>query len=129
MVAPFGAEYYRGNLSSLGMLRDGDYCLGQTQVADDHSFSDLFEIDKHRLSMSDFRSSKYFKAISDNGFDCGNFSRKADVRRSEALSIFFGTKRLKARKHKRFDCPKSLSIQIQLCRLSNQFLHQLDHIL
>ena len=69
-------EYYRGNLSSVGMLRDGDYCLGQTQVADARSFSDIEEIDKHRISMSDFYRSKYFKAISENGFDCGNFSEK-----------------------------------------------------
>ena len=52
------AEYYRGNLSSVGMLRDGDYCLGQTQVADAHSFSDIFDIDQHRISMSEFLSFK-----------------------------------------------------------------------
>ncbi len=52
------AEYYRGNLSSVAMLRDGDYCLGQTQVADAHSFSDIEEIDKHRISMSGFLSFK-----------------------------------------------------------------------
>ena len=49
---------------------------GQTQVADAHIGAEIEEIEQDRNSMSDFRSSKYFKAISENGFDCRNFSEK-----------------------------------------------------
>ena len=84
---------YLGDIPlEIAMLPNGDYCLSQTQVAG--------AIDKGRDSMSYFYRSKYFKAISENGFDCGKYYR-------EPMSIFFATKRLKARKHKRFDCPKS----------------------
>ena len=60
---------YLGDIPlEIAMLPNGDYCLSQTQVAAAH--------DKRRSSMSSFCASKYFKAISDNGFDCPNFSEK-----------------------------------------------------
>ena len=60
---------YLGDIPlEIAMLPNGDYCLSQTQVA--------AAIDKRRSSMSSFCASKYFKAISDNGFDCPNFSEK-----------------------------------------------------
>ena len=60
---------YLGDIPlEIAMLPNGDYCLSQTQVA--------AAIDKSRDSMLYFYRSKYFKAISDNGFDCWSFSEK-----------------------------------------------------
>ena len=60
---------YLGDIPlEVAMLPNGDYCLSQTQVAS--------AIDKDRNSMSDFYRSKYFKAISENGFECRKFSEK-----------------------------------------------------
>ncbi len=60
---------YLGDIPlEIAMLPNGDYCLSQTQVAG--------AIDKGRDSMSYFYRSKYFKAISENGFECRSFSEK-----------------------------------------------------
>ena len=54
---------YLGDIPlEVAMLPNGDYCLSQTQVAE--------VIGKHRNSMLRFFTSKHFKAMFDNGFEC-----------------------------------------------------------
>ncbi len=52
----------------VAMLPNGDYCLSQTQVAG--------AIDKDQNSIRRFYASKYFKALSDNGFSSDHFTEK-----------------------------------------------------
>ncbi|MDJ0533198.1 MAG: hypothetical protein QNJ70_12000 [Xenococcaceae cyanobacterium MO_207.B15] len=60
---------YLGDIPlEIAMLPNGDYCLSQTQVA--------AAIDKDQNSIRRFYASKYFKAISDNGFELDHFQEK-----------------------------------------------------